>query len=137
MNASDLEQKIELRLSSNLWVLWLLISVLALLFGIYLGYEYESGQSAKDREALVSAQNEAMNQAEARRQDAADRGAAIERDFLGKLSNLHITNTTVHETVQRETQKLVYTDCKLPDTGVDLLNGHINSINLRLVGSEK
>ena len=122
--------------TARMWVFWLLVALLALLMGLYLGYEYASGQAAKDREALVSAHSEAMAQAELRRQEAQQRGSVIERDFLTKLSDLHIVNTTIHEKVLKETQKLVYTDCKIPDAGVDLLNEHIRAVNLRLVDKE-
>ena len=55
-------------------------------------------------------------------------------DFLDKLSNIRVVNTTIRQTLKQETEKLIYTTCVLPDEGVDLLNGHINEVNMILVG---
>lgn len=102
--------------------------------GAYFGYGYAEGQAAKDKADLVSAYNEALVEKEARRKDAEDRGRKIESEFLAGLNGIQVVNKTYRTEVQKETEKLIYTDCKLPDSGVDLVNRHIDEVNLRLVG---
>ena len=135
MTVSEIEKKI----GSSIGVFWLLVSIISGLLGVYAGVQYEAGQAAIAVGNLKDSYAAALQQAEARRAEAAARGNLVEKDFMGRLSNLKITNTTIHQTLKQETQKLVYTSCVLPDEGIDLLNKHINEVNLRLVseGSEK
>ena len=71
-----------------------------------------------------------------RRKDAESKGNQIVDDFISRLDNLKVVNRTFNNNMKTETQKLVYTDCKLPDSGVDLLNKHINEANLILIGKK-
>ena len=121
---------------------WMTVAILVgmLIFGclgIFVGYEYASGQAAKDREQLNAAYSDAMRERELRRADAEARGHKIETDFLLGLSDIKVVNKTYHTQVKTETEKLVYTDCKLPDSGVDLITKHIDAVNLRLIGKVK
>lgn len=102
--------------------------------GVYFGYGYAEGQSAKDKEQLVSAYNAALLEKEARRKDAEERGRKVETEFLTGLNGIQIVNKTYHTEVQKETEKLIYTDCKLPDSGIDLVNKHIDDVNMKLIG---
>ena len=102
--------------------------------GAYFGYGYADGQAAKDKEQLVTAYNTALNEREARRKDAEARSHTVEAEFLTGLNNIKVENKTYNVEVQKETEKLIYTDCKLPDSGVDLLNRHIDAVNLQLIG---
>ncbi len=127
----------ERNLTSRIWVFWLLLALVAGLLGIYVGVQYEAGQAAIEREALKDAYATALQEANARRAEAQARGTLVERDFIGRLSDLKIVNTTIHQTLKQETQKLVYTNCVLPDAGIDLVNQHIDAVNLRLLGKEE
>lgn len=105
--------------------------------GMYFGYQIADGKASQDKLQLASAYNDAMAEKEKRRQEAEDRGHTVEADFLTSLQNLQVVNKTYYTETQKETEKLVYTDCKVPDSGVDLLNKHIDDVNLRLIGKEK
>lgn len=109
--------------------------------GLYFGYQYASNkltaQAATDRENLVTAYNLALGEKEARRQEAEGRGRTVEIDFLTALQNIQVVNKTYNNEVVKETEKLVYTDCKLPASGVDLLNKHIDAVNAQFLGRAK
>lgn len=106
--------------------------------GLYFGYQYASNkltaQAATDRENLVTAYNVALIEKEARRREAEGRGHTVESDFLTALQNIQVVNKTYNNEVVKETEKLVYTDCKLPVSGVDLLNKHIDAVNAQFLG---
>lgn len=53
------------------------------------------------------------------------------------LSNIQIINRTYNNKVVQETEKLVYTDCKLPPSGRALLVENAREINAQLVGKVK
>jgi|GEM_PF-5318830 hypothetical protein len=103
--------------------------------GAYFGYGWAAAKNTSNQLALVAAQNTAINAKDALIASLQASGNKIEGDFENKLGNLHVTNTTVQQQIRTETQKLVYTDCKLPDSGVDLLNKHIDDVNLILLQS--
>lgn len=105
--------------------------------GLYFGMEIQRGRDAKDKLELVAAQNTAMAEKELRRQEAEARSRLIEGQFLAALKGMKVENVTNYQETVKETEKLVYTDCKLPDSGVDLLNKHIDEVNLRLLGKGK
>lgn len=125
----------------NMFPWFVLAAVLALAAsgasGMYFGYEIAAGRFAKDKLELVAAQNQALAEKEARRKEAEDRSQLIEGTFLAALKNMKVENTTNYQEVVKETEKFVYTDCKLPDSGVDLLNKHIDDVNMRLLRKEK
>jgi hypothetical protein len=93
------------------------------------------GRHAADQIALAQAQAVALSQAADRLREARGRGDEIADRFEGKLDNIKIENKTFNNETRVETEKLVYTDCKLPDTGADLLKRHVDSVNARLLGS--
>jgi uncharacterized protein YpuA (DUF1002 family) len=105
------------------------------LAGMYGGYEIAQGRHAADQIALAQAQAVALSQAADRLREARGRGDEIADRFEGKLDNIKIENKTFNNETRVETEKLVYTDCKLPDTGADLLKRHVDSVNARLLGS--
>ena len=105
--------------------------------GAYLGYHYGTGQAAADKAQMAQAYNTALQESEARRKDEEVRGTQVVKNFLARLDNIKIVNRTYNSTMQKETEKLVYTDCKVPDSGVDLLNKHITDANLILIQGKK
>lgn len=105
--------------------------------GMYFGYQIADAKAANDKLQLANAYNDAMAEREKRRLDAESRGRTVEGDFLTALQNMQVVNKTYNNEIVKETEKLVYTDCKLPDSGVDLLNKHIDDVNMRLIGKDK
>lgn len=125
---------------------WVIIAFLFAMIGsgstgLYFGYQYASNkltaQAATDRENLVTAYNKALEEKEARRKEAEGKGRTVESDFLTALQNIQVVNKTYNNEVVKETEKLVYTDCKLPASGVDLLNRHIDAVNAQFLGRGK
>ncbi|WOL24241.1 hypothetical protein fHeYen801_031 [Yersinia phage fHe-Yen8-01] len=122
---------------------WLIVAALVALLGaggsgLYFGYKsgFDSASLifTKDQIALVEAQRDALNEKEARRRDAEARSQMVETNFLTALKNMQIVNKTYNNTVQKETEKLVYTDCKLPDSGREILMSKAKDVNAQFVG---
>lgn len=105
--------------------------------GMYFGYEIASARTGERIKLLQEAQIVALESKNAALLAEQQRGNQIAQDFLSSLSNLRIENKTFNNEVRIEREKLIYTDCAIPDSGVDLLNKHINGANLRLIKKEK
>ena len=54
--------------------------------------------------------------------------------FETKLANLRIVNRTINNEVRRETEKTVYTDCVVPESGVLLIRKSIDQANAAAAG---
>lgn len=95
-------------------VLAVLQALLLLAVG-WIGYE-KGGAAAK-----AAAQAE-VNRATARAEEIADR-------FETKLTNIRIVNRTITNEVRHETEKQIYTDCKVPESGRALLGRAVGVAN--------
>lgn len=82
-------------------------------------------QSVSDQ--LLAAKDQAVMQVKINAET--DRRNQISQIFEDKLDNLKIVNTTINKTVTQELQKQIYTDCKLPATGVALINSNADQLN--------
>lgn len=102
--------------------------------GLYFGVVIQRGWDAADKVAMANAYGDALKERDARLKELQAKGNTVEGDFLTALRNLQVVNKTYYNEVQKETEKVVYTDCKVPDSGVDLVNRHIDDANLRLIG---
>lgn len=118
---------------------WLVAAVLFAILaaggtGLYFGIVIQRGWDAADKIEMANAYGDAMRERGERLKELQAKGSTIEGDFLTALKNMRVVNTTYTNEIVKETEKLVYTDCKLPDSGVDLLNKHIDDVNMRLIG---
>lgn len=118
---------------------WIIVAFLLAILcaggtGMYFGYEVANGRFADERVQMATAYGDAMKERDKRLKELQASGSLIEGNFLTALRNMQVVNKTYYNEVQKETEKLVYTDCKLPDSGVDLLNRHIDEVNMRLIG---
>lgn len=122
---------------------WLIVACLiammgaggsGLFFGFKSGTESEALRMAGERQALIDAQNVALQEKEARRIDAEKRAQIVEKNFLTALNNIQIVNKTYNNTIQKETEKTVYTDCRLPPSGREILLNKTRDINAQFVG---
>lgn len=113
------------------WLIAIGVFVLALagLSGMYAGYEIANGRFAKDQLAMAAANTTALQAKDAALQAAYANSNEVSDTFLKALKSIRIVNKTFNNEVQREVQKLVYTDCKLPDSGMAILSQHISAIN--------
>ena len=85
----------------------------------------------------IYAQIEALQARTDQYLEAVKRGDQVAGDFYDALRNMRVVNTTINQEVRRETEKLVYTDCRLPDSGADLLGRKVDAVNMRLIGKGK
>ena len=105
--------------------------------GMYGGYEIANARNAKDRAELQTAQIEALTASKEALKIAITNSSQVSGEFMAALKGIQIVNTTITQEVRKETEKLVYTDCKLPDSGADLLKKNADAVNLRLLGKGK
>ncbi|WP_443698633.1 hypothetical protein [Pseudomonas sp.] len=120
---------------------WLLVACMLALgsvgaAGMWGGYEIANARNAKDREAILQAHIEVADAQRAAFAQAVLRGNEASTTFLEELRGIKIVNTTITNEVRKETEKLVYTDCKLPDTGAALLKKNVDAVNMRLLGKK-
>lgn len=80
-----------------------------------------------------TAANEALKLQREAYLQAVARADAIESKFDQRLNNLKIENTTYELPVRIETEKTVYTDCKIPESGVNLLLKRVDDTNKRII----
>lgn len=105
--------------------------------GMWGGYEIASSRYSRTISEIKDAHIDALEAKNELLLAEQRRGNEIAQDFLDRLSNIRIENRTFNQQVRVEREKLVYTDCVVPESGVDLLNRHIDATNLRLIGSKK
>ena len=105
--------------------------------GMYFGYEIANGRNATERLELVAGFNTALVEKESRRQEAEARSRIVEGTFLTALNSMQGASAENWQQVLEETKKAIYTACKVPDTGVDMINNHIDEVNSRLNRGKK
>jgi hypothetical protein len=105
--------------------------------GMYAGYEIATARHADDQKKLLQASADTADALKEALKEARQRGDDATGVFLEELRGMRVVNTTINKEVQTEVQKLVYTDCVLPDSGVELLQRHVDMVNMRLLESDK
>lgn len=115
-------------------LLALMISCVA---GMYFGYEVASARAQKTISQIKDAQIQALEAKNELLIAEQKRGNEIAERFEDALKNIRIENRTFNNEVRVEREKLIYTDCVMPDSGVDLLNRHVDSVNLQFLGKVK
>lgn len=121
---------------------WLILAcVLALsatgASGLYFGSMIERGRHAGEVANLKDAQIEALRTRGEQLVEAQRISNQVSQDFYTALKNIRVVNNTITQEVRREVEKVVYTDCKLPDSGADLLKKKVDSVNLQLLSHTK
>jgi protein-tyrosine-phosphatase len=101
---------------------------LAILFVGTAWYSYHAGtQNQANKDAAAQAKEIAAYQAQVKTEQ--DRRDQITDVFIKKLDSIQIVNTTVNKNFTKELTNTVYTDCKVPETGVDLINLSASQLN--------
>jgi hydroxymethylpyrimidine pyrophosphatase-like HAD family hydrolase len=98
-------------------------------FSILLFYTYHSG-ATHQKEVDEIALNKAVAAYQVQIQTEVDRRTLIETTFINKLDNIKVVNTTINKTLTKELTNTVYTNCKVPETGVDIINDDVTKLNL-------
>lgn len=101
--------------------------IVVALFSAISGSFFYGQHTQKESDDLIAAKQQQLMQVQINNEQ--DRRNQISTAFENKLDNLHIVNTTINRTVKQELQKQIYTDCKLPDSGVALINSNADQLN--------
>lgn len=105
--------------------------------GLYFGAMIERGRHAGEIDNLKDAQIQALTARGEQIAEAQRISNQVSQDFYTALKNIRVVNTSITQEVRREVEKVVYTDCKLPDSGADLLKKKVDSVNLQLLSHTK
>ena len=121
---------------------WLLLGGLVALAGtggagLYYGAKIADAAHAKEILDLKNAHIHALQARTDQYLAAVARGDEVANRFEAALLQLKIENKTFNNEVIREVEKVVYTDCRLPDSGSDLLSRQVDAVNLRVLGTVK
>lgn len=93
-----------------------------------IGGSFFYGQrTQKEADEILAAKQQQVVQQQINQET--DRRNQISSVFEAKLDNLKVVNTTINRNVKTEVQKQIYTDCKLPDSGVALINNSADALN--------
>lgn len=116
------------------WILLVLVMAAAGIGGVsmYLGYEIAAGRHARDMAQVKESQIQALKIRTDQYLGAVDRGNEIADKFERALSNIRIENKTFKTEILKETQQQVYIDCKVPESGTELLRKRIEAANARI-----
>lgn len=99
------------------------VIVLACLYG---AFSYGQFVQKLENEQDLNKQRISM---QAKIDDEYHRRQEIAERFEKKLDSIQIVNTTINRTVQKEIEKQIYTDCKYPVTGSELINSNAKQLN--------
>lgn len=121
---------------------WLLLGAMVALVGtggagMYYGKKIADADHAATILDLKNAHIHALQARTDQYLQAVARGDEVANRFEKALQSIKIENKTFNNEVQREIEKVVYTDCRLPDSGADLLSKQVDAVNMRLLGATK
>lgn len=105
--------------------------------GMYYGAKIADANHADEILALKNAHIHALQARTDQYLEAVKRGDDVANRFETALRELKVENKTFNNEVIREVEKVVYTDCRLPDSGADLLGRQVDAVNLRVLGASK
>lgn len=100
--------------------------------GLYFGAQIERGRTAGTLLAIQNAHIETLKVRTDQYLGAISRGDEIANRFENSLKALRIENKTFNTEVVREVEKQVYIDCKVPQSGMDLLKRRIEAANAQI-----
>jgi hypothetical protein len=102
---------------------WMLIGLfVAFVGGGSTAWHVASWKYEGEKERSIVAAQEAQVRAEKRADVISDK-------FMAKLDSLKVTQTTINRTINHELETRVYSDCKLPDSGLVLFNSSVDAAN--------
>jgi len=102
---------------------WKSIAIGLILIGAFFaGMRYESATCALEKQKIISEYTQMI-------QDEVDRRYDISVDYEERLAILRSQTREVIKEVEVEVVKPIYKDCKVPESGVNLLNDTINKLN--------
>ena len=93
------------------------------LIAVYLaGVNYANNTCEREKSDLVRKYTQLI-------QAEVDRRQQVSEDYEKQLAQLKSDVRTITETIQVEIVKPIYKECKVPESGIKLLNESINKLN--------
>lgn len=102
---------------------WKPLVIGLVLIAVYLaGVNYANNACEREKSDLVRKYTQLI-------QDEVDRRQQVSEDYEKQLAQLKTDVRTITETIQVEIVKPIYKECRLPESGIKLLNESINKLN--------
>ena len=102
---------------------WKPVAIGLILIGAFFaGVRYESATCELEKQEIIAEYTQMI-------QDEVDRRYDISVDYEERLAILRSQTREVIKEVEVEVVKPIYKDCKVPESGVNLLNDTINKLN--------
>lgn len=99
--------------------------------GLFIGYNVADNRFQQARIHMITLQNQALAAKEAHIAQLTARNMALTNEFLDKIDALSSSYEGFSVKMRNELKQAIYTQCKLPHTGRDLLKEHIKEANSR------
>jgi len=102
---------------------WKPLALGLVLIAVYFaGVNYANNTCEREKSDLVRKYTQLI-------QDEVDRRQQVSEDYEKQLAQLKADVRTITETVQVEIVKPIYKECRVPESGIKLLNESINKLN--------
>jgi len=99
-----------------------LVALVAIVAAFMAGKAYESNACEVEKAEIVQQFTQLI-------QEEVDRRYQVSQVYEQRMQELRDTTRTITEVVEVEVEKPVYRECKVPKSGVELLNQNINKLN--------
>lgn len=99
-----------------------LIAVVAVVLAFWAGKSYESSICEVEKTEIVQQFTQLI-------QEEVDRRYEVSKQYEDRIQQLRDNVRTITEVVEVEVEKPVYRECKVPDSGIKLLNENIEKLN--------
>jgi hypothetical protein len=102
--------------------------------GLYFGAQIEKGRTAGLLLEIKQAHIDVLKARTDQYLGAVARGNEVADRFEAALKGVRIEHKTFATEVRREVEKQIYIDCKLPESGIELLRKRIEAANAQILG---
>lgn len=99
-----------------------MLTVLAVVGSFWAGKSYESNICEVEKTEIVQQFTQLI-------QEEVDRRYEVSKEYEERIRQLRENVRTITEVVEVEVEKPVYRECKVPESGVKLLNENIEKLN--------
>ncbi|EHS7647143.1 hypothetical protein KWH26_003753 [Salmonella enterica] len=97
--------------------------------GLFIGYNVADNRFQEARLHMVASQNQALAAKDAHIHQLTERNMALTNSFLDKLDLLSHSYDSFTLKMQNELKQAIYTQCKVPNSGRDLLKERVKEAN--------
>ncbi|EJG5414289.1 hypothetical protein NAD41_000890 [Salmonella enterica] len=115
---------------------WVFCGFMVIIFisgaiGLFIGYNVAENRFAEDKLALVATQTKALAERDRLRVVAEERNARLETQFLAQVDELSENYKLLATELREELKSEIYTQCRVPLSGTELLRKSVNEANKR------